>query len=340
MKDKTTRRQMIVMAGAAAGATALGVALSGPGSGRAFAQATPGASPSASPVAIDGMKTVDTPVGETTVPMDPQRVVVMENRIDLEIATALQLPVVGVGVYMPDFGSAESYVNPWIPFTPEPEVTPFDTSEPDLEKIIQLKPDLLVSRIFYVDGTFGFDYDTMAKIAPIIPVDYTTTPDGYYDWRGELRWVAGILDRQALAETPIATYEAAVVAVKARHEAALGEKRIAVLRTTADGQIFVNDTSTFASVSRDLGAIWIDLPVNEDGFLSMEQAQVLAEADGMLFWGSEDEWDAAMEQDVWKLLPVVQAGMVVRSTVMVNFGSVYAAGEVLRHLDELYTMMD
>jgi len=331
---------MIAAAGAAAGATALGLTLAGPGGGRAFAQATPDASPSASPVAIDGMKTVDTPVGTATVPMDPQRVVVMENRVDLEIATALQLPVIGVGVYMPDFGSAESYVNPWIPFTPGPDVTPFDTSEADLEKIIQLNPDLLVSRIYYVDGTFGFTYDTMAKIAPIIPVEFTVTPDGYYDWRGELRWVAGILDRQALAEAPIAAYEAAVEGVKARHAASLGEKRIAVLRTTADGQIFVNDTSMFASVSRDLGATWIDLPVNEDGFLSMEQAQVLAEADGMLFWGSQEEWDAAMEQDVWKLLPVVQAGTVVRSTVMVNFGSVYAAGEVLHKFDELYAMLD
>ncbi|HWK79449.1 MAG TPA: hypothetical protein VNP95_01710, partial [Thermomicrobiales bacterium] len=138
MNDKTTRRRMIAAAGAAAGATALGLTLAGPGGGRAFAQATPDASPSASPVAIDGMKTVDTPVGTATVPMDPQRVVVMENRVDLEIATALQLPVIGVGVYMPDFGSAESYVNPWIPFTPGPDVTPFDTSEADLEKIIQL----------------------------------------------------------------------------------------------------------------------------------------------------------------------------------------------------------
>ncbi|MGC4108029.1 MAG: ABC transporter substrate-binding protein [Thermomicrobiales bacterium] len=333
MNDKTTRRQVIV---AAAGAAALGFATGIPGAGRVFAQATP----SASPVAIDGMKTVDTPVGVATVPMDPQRVVVMENRVDLEIATALQLPVIGVGVYMPDFGSAESFVNPWIPFTPGPEVTPFDTSEPDLEKIIQLTPDLLISRIYYVDGTFGFEYDTMAKIAPIIPVDLTTTPDGYYDWRGELRWVADILDRSALAEEPITAYETRVADVKARHATSLDTKKIVVLRTTGDGQIFVNDTSMFASVSRDLGASWIDLPVNEDGFLSMEQAGMLTDADGMLFWGSQEEWDAAMELDVWKLLPVVQAGKVVQSTVMVNFGSVYAAGEVLTHFDALYTMLD
>lgn len=59
----------------------------------------------------------------------------------------------------------------------------------------------------------------------------------------------------------------------------------------------------------------------------------------MLFWGGEAEWNALTQFDLWNALPVVRDGKVVHGSVMTNYGSVYAAQEVLRIYDELYTLL-
>jgi len=294
----------------------------------------------ASPAAEPDSRVITTVMGEVTVPLNPQRVIVMENRVDLEVAVALQLPVAGVGVWFGAFGTEDDYVNPWIPFTPGPDVAVFNTAEPDVEALILLEPDLNISRIFYLDGTFGFDYDTLSHISPIIPVSHTEDANGFYAWREELIEVAGFLSRESLLDDVLNDYDTLINTVKTSHAETLANSRLVMLRYTGDGQLFINNTSLFASVLNDLGGTILELPLDDEGVLSIEQSILLDDADGMLFWGEQGEWDQVSEYDIWNGLSLVRDGRYVIGSVMTNYGSVYAAMEVARQFDQLLTRIE
>jgi iron complex transport system substrate-binding protein len=161
---RVNRRMIVAGAGLALGALGAGRTLP------ALAQGTPEASPSVSPV-TSGTRVVSHAMGETEVPADPQRVVVLDGPV-LDACFALGVTPVGATT-----GVADA---PWPSYLGEGTAgitNVGDIAEPNLEEIAALEPDLIVSLQFRHEAI----YEQLSGIAPTVlsPYDSEGWRDGF-----------------------------------------------------------------------------------------------------------------------------------------------------------------
>lgn len=309
-----------------AGSIAMAAALAG--ARHAGAQATPASTPT-------GTKRITTVAGEVEIPLEPKRLMVMENTSDLEIAVALGLDVESVGVYS-GFGDAGGkWVMPWVPFDAA-SATRFETAANDIELVLALNPDLIISRAYYLDPEYGYGYDQLSQAAPVIPVG-----TGELDWKAELLQMGDWLERTEAAEAAIAEYDALIEEIRERHADAISSKRIAVIRLMSAEQFFINvDTTTvFVSVLTDLGGQLDDFTAEGTRQVSTERANDFAGADAILFWGWQEDFDLAATIPTWTSLPAVQAGRIIEANGLLLGSSVYSAIETARIYDRLFELL-
>ena len=300
-----------------------------------------GAPTATAPVAAP-TRTVTHRFGTFEVPVDPQRVVGLEGRRDLETALALGLRPVAIGSNALYGGEA---LAPWLDL-PLDGVAVVQQTEPSLEQIAALRPDLVLTR----DSNIEELRDELVALAPVLPVGSGTDPDDSGDdWRADLRRVAGWLGREdRLAET-LATHDARRDEIAARHADRIASAVVAVVQYSAEeGNLSTSRTDGFYLQAQALGALGGQhLPFLEQlertayiAAFSTEQMGELAPADAILMIANTEEERAALAaQPLWQRLPAVAAGRVVFTDSRANYGSVYAAGEGLRLLDELYATL-
>lgn len=313
-----TRRRLLGGAAAlaigAAGATHLG------SSALAQGNATPASSPQATLAA--GYKTITTPLGTYDIPVNPQRVITIDSRLDLEPAIALDLPVI-----------ATSYDHPlpWVPVDPE---LPLLEAPVDIEAVAPLQPDLIVC--VNLDSEM-WPAPTLNKIAPVITTDFAI------HWRDNLAQLSdwlGMTDRLQIA---LDEYDRMVADVRTRRADTIANKKIVYLQYfPTDAEVYHNlETYIMGTVLTDLGGTAFGGFTTADTWkLSVERLNTLADADGFLVVNvGDDTPDQLAENPLWQALPAVQAGAVVVSSGNVNYGSIYTAQEIVRIYDELYAKL-
>ncbi|SDS31260.1 ABC transporter substrate-binding protein [Microlunatus soli] len=141
-------------AGAGSGATSDSAALTAVGPKKA-----PGDEVCGRAAKPSGSRTIKHAMGQTEVPADPQRIVVLDSdKLDTVCALGLQDKLVGaiaVGT-----GEQPQYLGPTVHDVP----TVGSIAEPALEKIAALKPDLILGSKFRTPDK----YDELSKIAPTV----------------------------------------------------------------------------------------------------------------------------------------------------------------------------
>lgn len=136
-------------------------------------------------------------MGETTIPAQPKRVVALDQSF-VDAVLTLRAPVVGYTTYrsidtkLPDYlGSVAAAYGK--------DATPVGTLEqPSLEKIMALKPDLIVS----AKVRHAALYDKLSKIAPTV---FSETTGAI--WKDNVRLMGQALGKEQLADTTIKSYE-------------------------------------------------------------------------------------------------------------------------------------
>jgi iron complex transport system substrate-binding protein len=282
-------------------------------------------------------RTVTTSFGTYDLPREPRRVVVMGNRLDLEIALALGLRPVAMGIEFNFINSHADTVAPWVPFDPA-GVETFESFETSAEQILSYEPDL----IFIRQVAAGWNQsrtDALMKVAPFIPT-------GTLPWREELALIGGWLGRQDQAAAATAEFDALRDTVAARHADKLASSTVA-FGSIAPPQVFVNDLTSNSPASQglaELGGQAFILPAEaatyENGWaaISPENLGLLNGADGLLYWGPTPEVFAEFHAStpLWDRLPAVKAGAAVISENNVGNGSLYTVMETLRLWDQVY----
>jgi iron complex transport system substrate-binding protein len=299
-----------------------------------------GAPPAAPPA--PATRSVTHRFGTFEVPTDPQRVVGIEGRRDLETALALGLRPVGIGSNALYGGDA---LAPFVDL-PLEGVEVIQQTEPSLEQIAALRPDLILTRDLNIEEL----RDELVAIAPVVPVGSGTDPDNTGDdWRADLERVAGWLGREDRLSAALAAYDARRDEIAARHADRIASAVVAVVQySPEDGGLQASRTDGFYLQTQALGALGgRHLPFLEElerteyiATFSAERMGELAPADAILMIANTaDERAALAAQPLWQRLPAVAAGRVVLTDSRANYGSVYAAGEGLRLLDELYATL-
>jgi iron complex transport system substrate-binding protein len=267
-------------------------------------------------------RAVEHAMGTAQVPTDPQRVVVLDTG---ELDDALALGVKPVGAVRIDVSTDFlSYLGDQ---TDGIEMVG-SISEPNLEKIAALNPDLILSSTVRHEAI----YEQLNAIAPTV-----LAPDLGDTWKENFRLYAEALGKAEEAEQMLADFE--------ERAAALGEdlgtgKTLSIVRFLP-GQIrLYSDKSFTGTILTDMGLEVPPAAAGADTFAELSPEQVTkAEADYLYvstYGPVEDtDQDAVVGGPLWQTLDAVQADEVheLNDDLLSGIG-IQAAEQILSQFEE------
>jgi len=275
-------------------------------------------------------KSVTTVLGTYEIPTDPQRVVAIDHRTDLEPALVLGLPVIASG-YWAD--------RPWVP-------APAGMTDLDMpttaEHVLSLDPDLIICSADEPDDEW-WPANQLLSIAPVLPTSFKT------NWRNNLLDLGKLVGREAPAAAAIAEYDALIADIRARHAEVLAGKIIAAVQYFAEDKTFRvhlpnqdGYNNPKGEAITELGITTLDpASLGEYGMVAYESlTDALGAVDGILFANSGTGALASLAEDTfWQRLPAVANGKVLEMNGNTNFGSFYTARHVATAFDELLKLL-
>lgn len=197
-----------------------------------LAQSTPEASPES------GTRMVTDVYGEVEVPTNPQRVVVLDGP---QLDACLAVGVTPIGAVT---GFAGADFPAYLGDLTEGIENVGTISEPNLEQIINLKPDLILGSKLRNEDI----HDTLMEIAPTIFSDQVSD-----DWRGNFTIFTDALNKTSEAEEVSAAYDARLEEFQAATEGERDSWVISVVRFLADHVRLYNDTSFVGTILAGAG---------------------------------------------------------------------------------------
>jgi iron complex transport system substrate-binding protein len=262
--------------------------------------------------------------GNVCIPSNPSKIVTLWQS---HFASALVLDVTPIA--SGDFGDIPEYLRK------KSQGVQSLGSEPNLEKILRLKPDLIIS-----SSRLQNIYQVLSKIAPTVMVYQPRPP---LTWKGNLETLASILGKEKEANQVLENYERRIEELKA----ALGESRLTTQVSVATvtqtyGIYSYGSQPTIGMILNDLG---FQRPPSQRGdFFSKENIseETLLDIDGdILFLSySNDEaskklFDSLQQNPLWQKLNVVQKNRVyiVDSAHWYSFNAL-AANAILDDLEK------
>jgi iron complex transport system substrate-binding protein len=156
-----------------------------------------GASNSASNSAAVFPRTVDHAMGQTTLDEQPTRIVALDATF-VDAAFSIDTPIVGFVDYSGSGSKLPDYLGKFRDTLGKDAVSVGTLSQPSLEKIARLKPDLIISAKVRHEAIYG----ELSKIAKTVFTDTTGAT-----WKENLRLLAKAVGKEELADTRIAEYE-------------------------------------------------------------------------------------------------------------------------------------
>jgi iron complex transport system substrate-binding protein len=165
-------------------------------------------------------------MGETCIPLNPQRIIALAPEYNLDPLIALEIRPIGFTSYSigPIGREKEALFGAsWSDVSGAQSVG--NVYQPSLEKILTLKPDLILgySQLHH--------YQLLSAIAPTVPVpdpyDNSSTNDAYF--KINLQYIANLLDRETKAEEVLDQYQQRVKELKKRLGSRLQELEVSVI---------------------------------------------------------------------------------------------------------------
>lgn len=273
--------------------------------------------------------TVKHAMGETTIKGTPQRVVVLTSQ-GVETLVALGVKPVGAVGSWTDPTTFYDFVKPQL----EGTKTVGTESQPNLEAIAALKPDLILGMKFRHEKI----YQQLTAIAPTVFVE---EPRG--DWKENFMLYAEALNKKAEGEKVLADWNKRIEEFKAK----VGDKaktKVSLVRFMP-GRVRIYYNDTFAgTILKDLGVARPEAQ-NKEEFAAEVTKERIPEMDGdIMFYFSYETGDGEatkLEKEwtndpLWKNLNVVKNNKAfkVDDTIWNTSGGVICANKVVDELEK------
>lgn len=280
----------------------------------------------------DAPRTIKHAMGETAVPANPKRVVILTNE-GTEALLALGIKPVG---------AVESfYGNPWFEhFKADMQgvTTVGVEGQPNLEVIASLKPDLIIGNKLRQEKV----YEQLKAIAPTV---FSETLRG--EWKNNFSLYADTLNKKAEGDKVIAYFDKRMNDFKSKAGDKLKEK-IAVVRFMGGKTRFYYGDMFSGVIFKQLGFARSDAKSDEKSFedITKERLTELDAADRVFYFTyetgdgkgnkQEQEW---MTDPLWKNLKVVKENKLVKvNDATWNTGGGVRSANIM--LDDLYKIYD
>lgn len=269
-----------------------------------------------------GARTVETVLGEVTVPETIDSVIVLEGRRDLDIVLSLGLPLAGHPYEEEGRLDLDSPVADALAEQDGAEPL-FLADEINLEAIAEAAPSLIVSRVDDVEPIL----EELQAIAPVLAIGDQSTST----WQDDLRLVAEATGTDERAEELISEYDARVAEVSGQYAEVLANNTFAPVGIDAEGSQ-VRPNRLLSTVLSDLGAnpsaAFAEAIAIEDGVEYSPEQLVAAFGDATAIIALVNEpkyWQELQSDALWTQLPAVAEGHVVRSDKQTHEGAALTA---------------
>ncbi|WP_424767334.1 ABC transporter substrate-binding protein [Paenibacillus sp. sgz302251] len=271
-------------------------------------------------------------MGETEIAGNPERIVVLTNE-GTEALLALGIKPVG---------AVKSWTgDPWyehIQSDMEGVTVVGDESQPNMELIASLKPDLIIGNKLRQEKV----YEQLKAIAPTV---FSETLRG--EWQSNFKLYADAVGKKAEGDKIISDYDSRTADFKAKAGDKLNQKVSVVRFMAGKTRIYLEDTFTGIAFSK-MGITRPDNQKYTDTFVEEITKERLPEVDAdMLFYftyetgdGKGTEMEKEMLNDpLWQSLNVVKNNKAIRvdDAIWNTAGGVLAANLML---DELYAIYE
>lgn len=236
-------------------------------------------------------------MGETKVPAEPKRVVVIDQG-ELDMVLALGVKPVGAGLYNPE--------GPWPTYLKNTEgITRIGSAvTPNLEAIAALQPDLILSN----KNRHEKIYDKLSQIAP------TVLADGLgYGWKEAFKTHAEALGKTAEHDKVMAAYDKKAADIKAKFGST--PPKISVIRSFPDHIRIMMKQSFIGRIITDAG---LPRSAAQDKDIFMERGTVerIPDMDGdvifLLYYNKDkgEQISKLKENPLWNDLKAVKSNKV------------------------------
>jgi iron complex transport system substrate-binding protein len=237
-------------------------------------------------------------LGETCVPSNPQRVIVLHPLFLLDNLLALDVQPIATAVfldrpaplYLEDHAEEIEQVG--------------SVFQPSIEKILQLHPDLILATPLHEDI-----YLKLSQIAPTVVNDFMPT-----DWKEYLLDLAKIVNRTEQAQQQIESYEKRILELRQ----ALGKRvnlEVSLIRISGDDVRIYTPSSLPGTILKEIGikrppaqtdSIFDDVVTSS---ISLEKLE-LADGDVMFIFGeregAEQTFERLQSHSLWRRLNAVK----------------------------------
>ncbi|MCE3198883.1 ABC transporter substrate-binding protein [Paenibacillus sonchi] len=283
----------------------------------------------------EDVRTVKHVMGDAKISGTPKRVVVLTNE-GTEALLALGIKPVG---------AVKSWTgDPWYPHIKdqmEGVTVVGDESQPNIELIASLKPDLIIGNKLRQEKV----YDQLNAIATTV---FSETLRG--EWQSNFKLYAEAVGKTKEGDTIIADYDARAADFKSKAGDKLQQKVSVVRFMSGKTRIYLEDTFTGIAFSK-LGITRPDNQKYADTFVEEITKERLPEVDAdMLFYFTYDTGDGKgneMEKEMlndplWKSLNVVKNNKAIRvdDAIWNTAGGVIAANLMLDELFKIYEIQE
>lgn len=267
-------------------------------------------------------RTVDTVLGEVTVPETIESVIVLEGRRDLDIVLSLGLPLVGYPYEEAGTLDLEAPVAEALAEVKGAEPL-FLADEINLEAIAEAAPTLIVSRVDDVEPIL----DELKAIAPVLAIGDQSTST----WQEDLFLVAEATGTEDRAAELVAEYDERIAEVSEEYSDVLESETFAPINMNTDGSD-TRPNRLLSTVLRDLGAspssAFSEAIEVGDGIEYSPEQLVSAWGDATAIVALVNDvafWDELDGDSLWTQLPAVADGHVVRSDKQTHEGAALTA---------------
>lgn len=223
-------------------------------------------------------KVVKHALGETTIPVKPQRIIVLNDIGLLDPVLSLGVKPIGTVSYFPQYNFLFRGVT-------NDEAAGIEIvgvgNQPNLERVLMLKPDLILMREYQKNM-----YKQLSAIAPTVVVDL---PGLNYSFKENLRFIAQVLGESEKAEQVIAQYYERVKKLQNLMGERLKEIEVSVINLFGESLISTySDNETYNQVFQDIGIRLIPTLVNQKEDTLVSSIEVLKKYDADILFIMND----------------------------------------------------
>ncbi|MEL6130547.1 MAG: iron-siderophore ABC transporter substrate-binding protein [Cyanobacteria bacterium J06628_4] len=273
-------------------------------------------------------------MGTTQIPVSPERVVVLDYA---PLDTALALNVKPVG-------RAEALISPIYPEEVINEIPLVGrASQPNLEMILQLKPDLILGSTVATDADY---YQRLSRIAPTV---LTKSNGRHGDWQEYFLLNADALGELENAEELLVAYQQRAKALKSELDQIPQNTKVSVVNRWSGGILAYTSSSFSGEVLQDIGFERNPLQDNERNYaLRLSKEELVAiDGDVLFLTYNPDSDDSIARADfvsdpLWSTLNAVRQGIVceVSNRVWLGGRSILAANQILTDVETCLSQDD